>query len=95
MTGHNIRRILSGNLALGVQVSVHPISAEGLLLLRPLVDHENETIREGIRAVLAEAHLNTESNTTMLKRRNWSYYQNEGTRRTAYPRFADFVYQWY
>lgn len=117
VTGYNVRRILSGDPAPGVQISVHPISAEGLLLLRPLVDHENEIIREGIRAVLAEAHLNAESNTTMLKRSNWSYYQiadqwvlsglrmhkdqwldhyqNEGTRRTAYQRFADFVYQWY
>ena len=75
VTGYNVRRILSGDLAPAVQVSVHPISAEGLLLLRPLVNHKNETIREGVRAVLAEAHLNAESNATMLKKRNWSYYQ--------------------
>jgi Arc/MetJ-type ribon-helix-helix transcriptional regulator len=51
---YNVRRILAGDAAPSVQISVHPISAEGILVLHPLVHSRDPVIREGIRALLAE-----------------------------------------
>ena len=74
-TGYNVRRIMAGDLAPAVQISVHPIDSQGLMRLRPLVDHQNRTIRDGIRAVLAEAHLRAERKATRANRAGWSEYQ--------------------
>jgi len=52
--GYNARRIVAGDLPPAVQITVHPINAEGILALRPLVDADNEIIREGVRAMLAQ-----------------------------------------
>lgn len=54
VTWYNVRRIRAGDPAPSVQISVHPIRAEGLLMLRPLLDSEDPLIREGIRALLAD-----------------------------------------
>jgi len=51
---YNVRRVLAGDLAPSVQISVHPVNAEGILVLPPLLESDNEIIREGIRAMLAE-----------------------------------------
>lgn len=51
---YNVRRVLAGDLAPSVQISVHPIDAEGILVLHPLLDCHDEIIREGVRAMLAE-----------------------------------------
>jgi hypothetical protein len=51
---YNVRRVLAGDPAPSVQIGWHPISAEGLLVLHPLVRCEDQAIREGIRALLAE-----------------------------------------
>lgn len=50
----NVRRIMAGDPAPCVQISVHPTSAEGYLRLAPLIHCEDEMIRRGIRAMLAE-----------------------------------------
>ena len=50
---YNVDRILSGDSAPSVQISVHPTSAEGYLQLIPLADSDNEIIRDGVRALLA------------------------------------------
>lgn len=50
---YNVSRILSGDPAPSVQISVHPIDAEGSHELWPLVDCQDETIREGVKAMLA------------------------------------------
>ena len=52
---YNARRILAGDSAPSVQISVHPISAEGLLHLPPLLDCEDDIVREGVTAYLADA----------------------------------------
>ena len=58
VTSYNVGRILAGDPAPSVQISDHPISAEGILLLEPLADAKNpkvpDEIREGVRAMLAE-----------------------------------------
>ena len=50
---YNVARILAGDSAPSVQISVHPIDAEGLRELRPLMDCGDEIVREGIKALLA------------------------------------------
>jgi len=51
---YNVNRILAGDPAPSVQISVHPTTSEGLLQLLPLAASENETIREGVRAILLQ-----------------------------------------
>ena len=51
---YNVSRILAGDPAPSVQLSVHPITSDGYLVLEPLLECDDETIREGIRAILAE-----------------------------------------
>lgn len=51
---YNVRRVLADDLAPVVQISAHPISSEGILVLHPLLQSRNDTIREGIRAMFAE-----------------------------------------
>ena len=50
---YNVARILAGDSAPSVQISVHPIDAEGLRELRPLMECRDEIVREGIKALLA------------------------------------------
>lgn len=52
--GYNVRRVLAGDHAPAVQISRHPIDDEGMLQLFPLLDHEDDRIRAGIGALLAE-----------------------------------------
>ncbi|MEX0585655.1 MAG: DUF4153 domain-containing protein, partial [Pirellulales bacterium] len=52
-TTYNVRRILAGDPAPSVQISVHPLSAEGLLQLSPLLASDDLLIREGVRSILA------------------------------------------
>ena len=53
---YNVDRVLAGDPAPSVQISVHPISSEGILLTRPLLECRDPIIREGIRAMLAARH---------------------------------------
>jgi hypothetical protein len=72
---YNVRRILSGDPAPSVQISVHPINAEGILSLLPLVDCQDATIREGVRAMLAERHDEAQSLARTRKRLGWTTWQ--------------------
>jgi hypothetical protein len=51
---YNANRILSGDSAPSVQISVHPIDAEGVRELLPLLDCQDEIVRDGIRALCAK-----------------------------------------
>jgi hypothetical protein len=75
VVGYNVRRILSGDPAPSVQISVHPISSEGLLLLPPLLDCRDATIREGIRALLAQRHEQAEQQARRRRRLGWTAHQ--------------------
>jgi hypothetical protein len=72
---YNVRRILAGDLAPSVQISVHPISTEGVLVLPPLVACRDPIIREGIRAMLAERDLQAESVAAKRAIAGWTSYQ--------------------
>ncbi|QDT49843.1 hypothetical protein Pan258_38980 [Symmachiella dynata] len=75
VVGYNVRRILDGDPAPSVQISVHPINAEGILQLQPLLDSDNEIIREGVRALLAVHHSEAESTATHRWALGWTTYQ--------------------
>lgn len=72
---HNVRRVLAGDLAPSVQISVHPIDSGGILVLRPLVNCQDENIREGIRAMLAERALRVEETERQRTSQNWTSFQ--------------------
>jgi hypothetical protein len=72
---YNVRRILAGDSAPSVQISVHPISVEGLLYLPPLMDCQDEIVREGVTAYLAEALDQAETRAAQRTRDGWTSIQ--------------------
>ena len=75
VVSYDVRRILSGDPAPCVQISVHPISSEGVLLLPPLLECRDETIREGIRAMPAVRHEQAERSALLRQQQGWTSYQ--------------------
>lgn len=75
VTRYNVRRILAGDPAPSVQISVHPLTSEGILLLSPLLDCDDAQIREGIRALLAEKDIEVEAAARSNKHRGWTAFQ--------------------
>jgi hypothetical protein len=72
---YNVRRIMSGDSAPSVQISVHPISSEGVLVLLPLVDCRDNDVREGVRAMLAERLDQAEATARRRRQQGWTTYQ--------------------
>ena len=72
---YNVRRILSGDPAPSVQISVHPTTAEGYLRLEPLIQCEDPIIRKGIRAILAQKLVDAESEAVLRRARGWTAIQ--------------------
>jgi hypothetical protein len=72
---YNVRRILAGDPAASVQISVHPISPEGVLLLEPLLNCDDLVIREGIGAMLAQRDDDAEALATHRQSLGWTAYQ--------------------
>ncbi|MDP1798268.1 MAG: DUF4173 domain-containing protein [Planctomycetaceae bacterium] len=58
---YNTQRIMAGDSAPSVQISVHPIDAEGILQLLPLVDCPDEIVRNGVRAYFAQHWIRLEA----------------------------------
>ncbi len=75
VVSYNVRRILAGDPAPSVEISVHPISSEGVLLLRPLMMCEDAIIREGVRAMLAQRHEEAESQAARRESLGWTAFQ--------------------
>lgn len=74
-TWYNVRQILGGRPAASVQLSVHPIRSEGLLLLKPLLDSDDVIIREGIRAMLAEQRIEFKRRESASQEKHWTAWQ--------------------
>ncbi len=72
---YNVARIMSGDPAPSVQISVHPISAEGVLALPPLAGCEDAIIRDGVCALLAERALAAESKAARRADEGWTAAQ--------------------
>jgi hypothetical protein len=75
VVAYNVRRILAGDPAPSVQISVHSIGAEGLPLLLPLLECDDEFIREGVRAMLAERDDDVEEAAAQRASLGWTSYQ--------------------
>lgn len=72
---YNVRRILAGDPAPSVQISVHPIGPEGVLLLEPLLGSDDAIIREGVRAMLAQRADQAETAAARRQALGWTAYQ--------------------
>jgi hypothetical protein len=72
---YNVRRVLAGDLAPSVQISVHPINSEGILVLGPLLSCQDKIIREGVRAMLAERAIQGERLAGQRAKLGWTSYQ--------------------
>ncbi|MGI6415400.1 MAG: hypothetical protein ACOX1P_06990 [Thermoguttaceae bacterium] len=72
---YNVRRIMAGDSAPSVQISVHPIDSEGVLSLLPLVDCPDPIVRAGVVAMLADRHEEAERLAENRKSQGWTAYQ--------------------
>lgn len=72
---YNVQRILNGDPAPSVQISVHPIDPDGLLQLVPLLKSDNEVIREGVRALLSEQYEQALDRVRQLDEDGWTAFQ--------------------
>ena len=72
---YNVRRILSGDSAPSVQISVHPINSEGVLVLLPLLDCPDPIVREGVTAMLADRLDQAEAVVGEQDRKGWTAHQ--------------------
>ena len=70
-----VQRILDGDPAPSVEISVHPINSEGVVMLLPLLDCDDETIRDGVAAMLAEREREAEALIQSHRRRGWTAFQ--------------------
>lgn len=75
VTRYNVKEILSGNPAPSVQIAYHPIGVDGCLQLLPLLHCEDDSIREGVKALLAKIEDGLEKEKAKLQKRNWTYFQ--------------------
>jgi hypothetical protein len=74
-TSYNVRRILAGDPAPSVQLSVHPLTTEGLLPLRPLLASNNLLIRDGVGSMLAIELERLDAKFDPLSPPHWTEYQ--------------------
>ena len=72
---YNVRRIMSGDSAPSVQISVHPISAEGVSVLLPLAECQDAVVREGVLAMLADRHSQARRQAQANEPKGWTTYQ--------------------
>lgn len=71
--GYNVAQIQSGNHAPSVQLMVHELNAEGMLQIVPLMDYQDEELREGARALASRwQHLLQERQANYT---GWTHYQ--------------------
>ena len=72
---YNVGRILDGDEAPSVQMTVQTIGSEGVLGLQPLLSCRNDIIREGIQAMLANRFERAEEIAESRQREGWTTFQ--------------------
>lgn len=75
VTEYNVRRILTGDPAPSVQISVHQISAEGVVPLEPLLRCDDAIIRDGVAAMLAQRDDEAEALAARRQAEDWTSFQ--------------------
>ena len=76
---YNVQRILAGDSAPSVQISVHPISTEGVPVLLSLAECPDEIVREGVLAMLADRHDEAKRLARNKEAEGWSSFQGAET----------------
>jgi hypothetical protein len=71
----NVSRIMKGDFAPCVQISVHPTTDEGFLFLSPLLECSNEIIREGVTGLLEEKQQELQSMMQTTAGTDWTAKQ--------------------
>jgi hypothetical protein len=77
---YNVRQVLAGDPKASVQIVVQPIDSEGILLLQPLLEAEDEIIREGVRAMLAQRLEDAEQLAEVRLEQGWTAFQMSDAR---------------
>jgi hypothetical protein len=72
---YNVRRIIAGDPAPSVQISVHPIGPEGIGPLVALLECDDPIIRSGIAAMLAQRCQKVEDHAAQNASLGWTTYQ--------------------
>ncbi len=72
---YNVQRILGGDMAPSVQITVHPISAEGWQYLAPAMDCDDPIVREGVTAYLARELKDAEARSARQQAQGWTAFQ--------------------
>jgi hypothetical protein len=75
VTHYNVGRIMSGDPAPSVQISEHPIDAEGVAALLPLLECKDTTIRDGVTAMLAQRQTAAQSLAADNENLGWTTFQ--------------------
>ena len=75
VVSYNVASILAGDSQPSVQLVAHPISSEGVLRLQPLLECDDEMIREGVRAMLAEFDEEAQTLQRRRAREGWTSTQ--------------------
>ena len=72
---YNVRRIMAGDPAPSVQISVHPINPEGVSQLLPLLNCKDKIIRDGVKAMLAARLEKAEMLAFQHEKQGWTTFQ--------------------
>ncbi len=86
---YNVSRVLAGDPAPSVEITEHPVNAEGVLVLHPLVRCRDPIIREGIRAMLAGRAIEAEATVAQYPNRGWTSYQAADVRLVEHLRAVE------
>ncbi len=94
---YNVQRILAGDLAPSVQLAVHPIEEYAVPQLIPLLECEDELVREGVRSLLATRDRGLQRTLEKQRADGWKAYQigtissheSLSESREAWQRFLD------
>ncbi len=92
---YNVRRIIAGDSAPSVQISVHPIGPEGVPQLLPLANCKDVIIREGVLAMLAERLDKAESLSRRNEKQGWTAFQVADRYMLLELRFASYYWTEY
>lgn len=88
---YNASRVSSGYLHPSVMIAVKPMDDEGMLPLLDLVDTEDATIREGVRALLARRQKQIESES---EKSPWHWTRYQGSTSRLYEQMATNQSKW-
>ncbi len=89
---YNVHRIMSGDSAPSVQISVHPISTEGIFVLLPLANCPDEKVRAGVLAMLADRQDQARRNAKANEGKGWTTYQ--GSEQALLGQLAEHQAKW-